>query len=164
MAKAVFAGSFDPFTIGHLSVVKQAAQMFDEVYILVAKNPLKKRATMDIETTQILITDVLAEEGLSNCFCEILPYSISTVDFAEMLGATFLIRGIRDAEDYFYETRMAQTNKLLNPNLHTIYMEAEVNISSSTVRILQEFHKPFLEYLPDAIAAYMRDEANRRLV
>lgn len=163
MAKAVFAGSFDPFTIGHLSVVKQAAQMFDEVYILVAKNPLKRRATLDIETMQILITDVLMEEGLSNCFCEILPYSISTADFAEMLGATFLIRGIRDAEDYFYETRMAQTNKLLNPNLHTIYMEAEVNISSSTVRTLMEFNKPFLEYLPHAIAEYV-SEGHRRLV
>lgn len=162
MAKAVYAGSFDPFTIGHLSVVKQAAKIFDEVYILVAKNPLKKRATMDIETAQILITDVLMEEGLTNCFCEILPYSVPTVDFAEMLGATFLIRGIRDAQDYFYETRMAQTNKLLNPNLHTIYMEAEVNISSSTVRTLMEFNKPFLEHLPHAIAEYI--EGNRRLV
>ena len=163
MAKAVYAGSFDPFTIGHLSVVKQAAQMFDEVYILIAKNPLKKRTTLDIETTQILITDVLMEEGLSNCFCEILPYSISTADFAEMLGATFLVRGIRDAQDYFYETRMAQTNKLLNPNLHTIYMEAEVNISSSTVRTLMEFNKPFLGYLPHALAEYI-SEGHRRLV
>ena len=163
MAKAVYAGSFDPFTIGHLSVVKQAAQMFDEVYILIAKNPLKKRTTLDIETMQILITDVLMEEGLSNCFCEILPYSISTVDFAEMLGATFLVRGIRDAQDYFYETRMAQTNKLLNPNLHTIYMEAEVNISSSTVRTLMEFNKPFLEYLPHTLAEYI-SEGHRRLV
>ena len=150
MAKAVYAGSFDPFTIGHLSVVKQAAQMFDEVYILIAKNPLKKRTTLDIETTQILITDVL-------------PYSIPTADFAEMLGATFLVRGIRDAQDYFYETRMAQTNKLLNPNLHTIYMEAEVNISSSTVRTLMEFNKPFLEYLPHALAEYI-SEGHRRLV
>ena len=163
MAKAVFAGSFDPFTIGHLSIVKQAAQMFDEVYILIAKNPLKKRATLDIETMQILITDVLMEEGLSNCFCEILPYSISTADFAEMLGVTFLIRGIRDAQDYFYETRMAQTNKLLNPNLHTVYMEAEINISSSTVRTLMEFNKPFLKYLPHAIAEYI-SEGHRRLV
>lgn len=157
MAKAVYAGSFDPFTKGHLFVVKQAAKMFDEVYILVAKNPGKRRM-IDVETMQILITDVLMEENLTNCYCDILPYSMTTADFAEMLGAEFLVRGIRNAEDYFYETSMAKTNKILNPNLQTIYVEAEENISSSTVKILKNFYKPYKHFLPNAIAYYMTQE------
>ena len=109
MTRAIFAGSFDPFTNGHLDVLKQASKMFDEVHVLVAKNPLKRR-TYELEKMVIAIEDVCQAEKLTNCYVNILPYSCSVIQYADMIEADFLVRGIRSTDDYMYEAKMASIN------------------------------------------------------
>jgi len=156
MTRAIFAGSFDPFTNGHLDVLKQASKMFDEVHVLVAKNPLKRR-TYELEKMVIAIEDVCQAEKLTNCCVNILPYSCSVIQYANMIEADFLVRGIRSTDDYMYEAKMASINYHMNPNIRTIYIQSHNDISSTLVRTLQEFNQPFSHLIPKEIAYLFRD-------
>ena len=109
--------------------------MFDEVYVLVAKNPLKHR-TYELEKMVIAIEDVCQAENLINCFPNILPYSCSVIQYANMIEADFLVRGIRSTDDYMYEAKMASINYHMNPNIRTIYIQSHNDISSTLVRTL----------------------------
>lgn len=134
MTIAVFAGSFDPFTLGHLDVLKQSLAIFDKVLIGVAHNPEKsclltpeKRIELiKLCTSDIPNTEVFSFEGL-------------TVDFAKKHNASVLIRGLRNTSDFEYENQLAQINLTLNNNIQTIFFITKPEhscISSSSVREL----------------------------
>lgn len=131
---AVFAGSFDPFTLGHLDIVKRAAALFDELYVLLAVNASKKYY-FDEATRAEMVRKAVA--GLSNVKVEF--FDGLTVEFMKRVGAKFLVRGIRGAADVEYEQSVAWNNKNLYPECETVFLSSapeHLMVSSTVVREL----------------------------
>ena len=131
---AVFAGSFDPFTLGHLDIVKRASALFDEFYVLLAVNASKKYLLTESARVEIVKTAV---KGIPNV--KVDCFDGLTVDFMQCVGAKFLVRGIRGAADVEYEQTVAWNNKVLYPECETIFLSSapeHLNVSSTVVREL----------------------------
>ena len=150
MAKiALFAGSFDPFTRGHEAVVEAALQLFDEVVVGVGEN-VSKRGLLSTEARCRLIEDCYK----GNPRVRVAKYSTLTGDFAREVGATVLVRGVRNTVDFEFERTIEATNRELFPELTTVLLPtpAEVmHVSSSMVRELLAFGRKVDDYLPQNI-------------
>jgi pantetheine-phosphate adenylyltransferase len=150
MAKiALFAGSFDPFTRGHEAVVEAALKFFDEVVIGVGEN-VSKKGLLSTEARCRLIEDCYK----ANPRVRVAHYSTLTGDFACEVGATALIRGVRNTVDFEFERTMEATNRELYPELTTVLFVTPVeymHISSSMVRELLAFGREVDGYLPKNI-------------
>jgi pantetheine-phosphate adenylyltransferase len=144
MKIGLLAGSFDPITKGHTAVVRKALHVVDHIYILVAINPDKK-GMFDVNERVALISDALIEElsYIDQGRIELASVTESlTVEYAKLVGATILIRGIRNGADYAYERSIAVINKKLAPEIETIFIPTPVEyeeVSSSTVKNLMKF-------------------------
>lgn len=145
--KALYAGSFDPFTNGHLSIVEKSAELFDRVVIGVAYNSKKKRNT-DLNA----MIDAIRKQvsNLDNVSVTCIDGLVA--DWCQKRDVCYLVRGLRDMTDYLYEENIAKINKEINPNLRTIYFRADNDvISSSMVRELSEYNKDISKYVPEEI-------------
>ena len=149
-----YAGSFDPFTNGHLHVVTQSAKLFDRVIIGIGVHP-KKTRRFDKELMQKAIEQVLVRNNLSNV--TVISYDNLSVDVAIENNSTFLVRGIRNGMDYEYEENMASINEEIS-GLDTVYIRAGNlgNISSSMVMELLRNNKDVSKYLPEEVLALVR--------
>lgn len=147
MTKAVYAGSFDPFTLGHLDIVEQAAPLFDEVVILICDNSAKTRMT-DIVIMKIMIEKCcLKYPNVKVRFCDKL-----IADYCKTYDINYLIRGLRNTTDYLYEENIANINNEINPDLKTIYFRTRNEaISSSMVKELYKYGKAVDKYLPEGV-------------
>lgn len=146
---ALFAGSFDPFTLGHKAVVEEALRLFDRVVVGVGEN-ISKRSLLSVEQRCRLVTDTFCDEPRVS----VASYSTLTGDFARELGATALVRGVRNTVDFEMERAMEATNRELYPELTTVLLvtPAEyMHISSSMVRELLAFGQSVDNYLPQNI-------------
>jgi len=114
---AVFPGSFDPFTIGHEAIVKRALVMFDEIIIAVGANALKK-SYFAVETRKQIISKVFKNEPR----VRVDHYEGLTVDYCKKNGAGFLLRGLRTAADFEFERAIAQVNKVLAPDIESVFI------------------------------------------
>ena len=141
-----YAGSFDPFTNGHLHVVTQSAKLFDRVIIGIGVHP-KKTRRFDKELMQKAIEQVLVRNNLNNV--TVISYDNLSVDVAIENNSTFLVRGIRNGMDYEYEEISG---------LDTVYIRAGNlgNISSSMVMELLRNNKDVSKYLPEEVLALVR--------
>lgn len=144
-----YAGSFDPFTNGHLHVVKSSAELFDKIIIGIGIQP-NKIPRFNKELMKNAIERVLIREGITNA--TVITYDNLSVDTAMNYGANVLIRGIRNGMDYEYEENLASINEELS-GLNTIYIRSGNlgNISSSMVMELLQHHKDVSKYLPQEI-------------
>ena len=149
MKKAIYPGSFDPFTNGHLDIVKKAADIFDEVFILIGINSSKKR-NFNYEEMKDAIEKTLVSSGLTNC--SVCVYNGLVAEFARINGIHYMIRGLRNNMDYNYEENIAEVNKLINPDMEYIYFRAErVGVSSSMVKELLLYNLDVSKYVPDEV-------------
>ena len=147
--KALVSGSYDPFTFGHLCIVREASQMFDEVHVVIFKNAAKKRNYDAIDMVKA-IEDTLRDEGITNCIVSVQNGLLA--EYAANNDITYTVRGLRNNMDYNYEENIAVVNKDLNPNLKTVYLRGEdIGISSSTVRELLSYGKDVSKYVPQNI-------------
>ncbi len=145
MKKAIFPGSFDPFTIGHYDIVNRGLQFVDHITIGIGKNADKQSA---FPLTDRL--NAIQKAFKDNPNVDVQVYDCLTVDFARQVGAQFILRGIRCVQDFEYERNMAEANKQLG-NIETLllYTRPEyAHISSSLVRDLYAHHKDISVYLP----------------
>ncbi len=145
MKRAIFPGSFNPFTRGHQSIVQRGLQLFDEIVIGIGHNTAKQ-SDADVQARLQTIAALYRDEP--RVLVQI--YDTLTVDFARKVDAKFILRGVRTVEDFDYELQMADVNRLLS-GIETVVLFAEadkVEISSSLVRELQQFGKDVSEYLP----------------
>ena len=144
-----YAGSFDPFTNGHLHVITKSATLFDKVIVGIGVNSEKTRR-FDKDLMQKAIEKVIANRNLNNVI--VISYDGLLVDAAMNYNASFLIRGIRNGMDYEYEENMASINEELS-DLDTVYIRAGRlgNISSSMVMELLKYNKDASKYLPKEI-------------
>ena len=151
---ALFAGSFDPYTNGHHSLVRKAAALFDEVVVLIGVNVRKSRHT-DADAMKSAIEQTLRDDGLTNV--SVVTYTGMIADYCAEHDIHWYVRGIRNHLDYNYEENIAQINRLINPALETIYLRADdAVLSSSMIRALMAFHKPVDAYLPPAVARLIK--------
>ena len=149
MRTAIFPGSFDPFTRGHAALVEQALSLFDKVVIAIGEN-INKNSLLDAEQREKLIRDCYA----GNERVEVIRYSTLTGEVAREVGATVLVRGVRNTVDFEFERTIEATNRELFPELTTVLIPtpAEVmHISSSMVRELLAFGREVDDYLPQNI-------------
>ena len=143
--KAIFPGSFDPFTIGHHDIVMRGLEIFDEIIIGIGRNSTKQ-ATFSLEERLEAIQRVFEHEPRVRT----VLYSGLTIDFAADCGAQFILRGVRSVQDFEYERSMAEANKQLS-GIETVllYTRPEyAHISSTLVRDLHLHNKDIQPYLP----------------
>lgn len=139
---AVFAGSFDPFTLGHADIVRRGLEIFDHIVVAIGVNAAKPGS----QTRATAIRRVFADEPR----VEVAVYTCLTVDFAQSLGAQFLLRGVRSVKDFEYERDMADINRQLS-GLETVilFSRPELSaVSSSVVRELADYGHDVSAFLP----------------
>lgn len=153
MKTCVFAGTFDPITTGHEYVIKKCLTVFDKVVIAVgvnkAKNPLFSQAER-----VALIKSVFEDESR----VEVCEFDGMLVDFMKEKGITVNVRGIRNEDDYKYETTMSRYNLDMYPELLTMYIPTPVEleyVSSSAVRNIIELNSDCSKYLPKAVMEFI---------
>lgn len=145
----LFPGSFDPFTRGHQAIVEESLRIFDKVIIAIGYNTAK-RGMLTAEARKALIEQVYE----NNPRVEVTTYTSLTGDEARRMGATTMIRSIRNATDFEYERNLDRINRELYPDLHTIFIIAPTeveHISSSLVRELHSFNHDTKSLLPEGI-------------
>ena len=149
MKKGFYAGSFDPFTNGHLQVVTKSAKIFDEVVVGIAQND-KKTCRFSKEEMKNAMEQVMKREGLKNV--KVIIVDELVVDVAKKYECNALIRGIRNGIDYEEEENLASINEEIS-GLDTIYIRAGKfgNISSSMVMELLKYGKDISPYVPEEI-------------
>ena len=149
MRKAIYPGSFDPFTNGHLDIVKKSAALFDEVHVVIGVNSQKKR-TFEAEKMKTAIEAALQELDIANV--KVIIYEGLVAEFAKQHQIKYMIRGLRNNMDYNYEENIAEVNKLINPDMEYVYFRAvNVAVSSSMVKELHSFGLDVSPYLPKAV-------------
>lgn len=154
MKKALFPGSFDPFTRGHADIVGRGLALFDEVIIAVGYNVQKPGWIRPGERVRALRSLYAGEPRI-----RVEQYSGLTADFAQTMGATALLRGVRNLQDFDYEQQIAQINRQIT-GLDTILLFADPALgmlSSSMVRELAYFGRDIREFLPIGLEYNMQD-------
>lgn len=148
MKRAIFPGTFDPFTIGHYSIVMRGLQLFDEIVIGIGVNQTKK-TLFDVEKRIEIIQQAFQNvPGVT-----VQTYDSLTVDFAESVDAKYLLRGLRTISDFEYEHTIANANRQLS-GLETVilFTEAEYSfISSTVVRDLIAYGRDITKFLPPGV-------------
>ena len=153
MTIAVYAGSFDPITNGHLNILKKSTEIFDKVIIAVAKN-INKTEFLTVEERIELIKE--AVKNIKNV--EVDFYDGLTVNYAKTKGANILVRGLRNSSDFEYENELAQINSTICPDIKTIFFIADNKysfISSSAVREIYKNKGNFSEFVPNNVKDYL---------
>lgn len=143
---AIFPGSFDPFTIGHEQIVRQALDLFDKVIIAMGVS-LSKSALMSVEDRIAALRETFKDDAR----VEAVHFSGLVVDFAKERKARFLIRGLRSETDLAYELPMAHTNRQLAPEIQTIFFPTAPDrayISSTLVREIVKNKGNFSPFVP----------------
>lgn len=159
---AVYPGSFNPFTIGHLDIVSRALRMFDRIVIAVGYNISKPGAEECARENIVSLSKLFVDEPR----VEVVGYSCLTVDLVKKLGACCIIRGVRSVSDFESEKRMGDVNRILG-DVETVLLTASPQlsaISSSMVRELRHFGKDVSEFLPtrEYVGEILKDKNNFR--
>lgn len=150
MSKAVFPGSFDPPTLGHLNIIERASSLFTEIDVVVAVNPEKNYLFTPEERVEMLRE---LTKNYSNV--KIHTWNSLIVDYAEKNGADVLLRGIRNATDFAYEFDLSLINHSLNNKVDTIFIPCEqkyVTIKSSSIKELAKFGGDISQMVPELVA------------
>ena len=146
---AIYPGSFDPITNGHLDLIKRASKLFDEVIIAITQNA-NKSSFLSIDQRVDAVNKSIT--ALNNT--RVLSFDSLLVDFAREHNAQIIIRGLRAVSDFEYEFQLSGMNKRLNPGIETLFMtpsEEFANISSSLVREIYLLGGDISAFVPDSV-------------
>lgn len=153
---ALYPGSFDPFTSGHLDILARALRIFDRVAVVVAANAGKSSSRVALMTPAErveLIAQVSADEGFGDRV-EVMQWPGLIMELARERGACALVRGLRAASDFEYEFMMASMNSHLNPEVESVFLMTSQNyhfVSSSLVKELHGYGGDISPYVPAAV-------------
>lgn len=156
---AIYPGSFDPITNGHLDIIQRASTQFDKVIVAVLSNNDKK-SLFSVEERGELIRK--ATKGIANL--EYASFDGLLVDFAKANNVSAIIRGLRVVSDFDYEFQMAITNRQLSPKLETIFLMTDARysfLSSSLVRQIAQFHGKIAPFVPDVVAQALEKKLSK---
>lgn len=145
MKRAIFPGTFDPFTIGHYSLVMRGLSIFDEIVIGIGVNQIKK-TLFDLDKRLDIINQAFVNEPRVS----VVAYNSLTVDFAKSVNAAYILRGLRSVSDFEYEHTIANSNRVLS-DIETVVLFTDTEysfISSTVVRDLIAYQKDIKAFLP----------------
>jgi pantetheine-phosphate adenylyltransferase len=158
---AVCPGSYDPVTFGHLDIIGRAASVFDTVVVGVVNQPVRKKNT--VFTAEERVAFIEAEvEKLGNV--QVKPFDTLLVDFAREHGAKAIVKGLRAISDFEYEFEMNQLNRMMAPEIESMYLMSSPEFSflnSSGVKELAMFGGDISALVPAAVAARLQEELKR---
>ncbi len=153
---AIYPGSFDPVTNGHLDVIGRATRLFDRVIVAVAYNEQKKALFSAAERVELLKKATAGMEGV-----EVVTFDGLLVDFARQTGAGVVVRGLRAISDFEFEFQMALMNRKLHPDLETCFLtpkEEYTYLSSRIVKEVARLHGQIDSFVPPVAAAALREK------
>lgn len=156
MKKAIYPGSFDPVTYGHLDIIKRAAQIFDEITVSVLDNKAKHPLFSTDERVRILEE---VTKDISNV--KVASYDGLLIDYAKKSGANVVIRGLRAITDFDFELQLAQTNRKLYDTVDTVFLITSLDyayLSSSTVKEVASFGGDISKFVPPYVAQRVYDK------
>ena len=156
---AVYPGSFDPITYGHLDIINRGLKIFDEVIIAVAENPTKKALFTTVERVD-LIREVLAGNGRA----QIDTFGGLLIDYVLSRKASVIIRGLRAVSDFEYEFQIAQMNRAISQEVETLFMMTSVPfsyLSSSIVKEVSSLNGPVEGLVPPIVKKALDTKYNR---
>lgn len=154
--KALYPGSFDPVTYGHIDLIKRACKIFDQVVVGVAHNTQKKTLFSHTERLD-MIKEVTA--GIGNI--EVVEFKGLVVDFARKNGINVLVRGLRMISDFEYELQMALTNRRLDEKLETVFLmpsEGYSFLSSTLIKEAASLGADMSSFVPDSIDRRLKEK------
>ena len=155
--RALYPGSFDPFTNGHLDVVRRAAALFDEVVVAVAANPEKRTPLFAPEERVAMIREVLADLPA----VEVAVYRGLTVDYARSRGVAALVKGLRLPGDFEAELQQALMNRELAPEIETVFLMsgfAQIYVSSSILKDVASHGRDVSQFVPPVVAKRLEEK------
>jgi pantetheine-phosphate adenylyltransferase len=159
MSVAVYPGSFDPITNGHLDVIRRASGVFERIVVGVLANP-RKQPLLSVEERIDIIREALAADGAPADGIEVSSFDGLTVDFCRARGAGFIVRGLRAISDFETEMQLAHNNRKLAPEVDTVFFMTALEhgyVSSSLVKEIAMFGGDVAEMIPPAaLAALIR--------
>lgn len=156
MTKAIYPGSFDPLTFGHLDIIKRSAKIVDELYVAVLVNSAKK-SLFSIEERVNMLRELLAE--YDNVKVE--SFQGLTVDYAKEKEATIIVRGLRAITDFDYELQIAQMNRTIYNEVDTMFLTTSLEyayLSSTVVREVASYGGDISHFVPESIIPKIYDK------
>jgi pantetheine-phosphate adenylyltransferase len=165
MTVAVYPGSFDPITNGHLDVIGRAARVFDRVVVAVLANPRKQPLLSADERVAVIRESLASSDDASGDRIVVDTFDGLTVDFCHRIGAGIIVRGLRTISDFETEMQLAHNNRRLAPDVDTVFFVTAVEhgyVSSSLVKEIASFGGDVSEMIPPAAADRLRATLARR--
>jgi pantetheine-phosphate adenylyltransferase len=159
MVRAIYPGSFDPVTLGHLDLIQRSSKMFDEVIVCILNNASKKSPLFSIEERVKMLGDVTA--GYTNV--TVASSEGLLVDFAKENGVNIIVRGLRGTTDFDFELQMAQANKTISSDIETVFLATDPRysfISSSMVKEFASYGKSVSGFVPEQVLQQIEGKYN----
>ena len=160
MRRAIYPGSFDPVTNGHLDIIERGSKLFDEIIIAVVVNP-EKRPLFTLDERREMLSEVLAEINSGSCRLVVDNFQGLLMQYAVEREADAVVRGIRAFSDYEYELQMALMNRRLEPRIETVFMmpaEAYSYVSSRLVKEVYQLGGTIKGLVPASVEARMQQK------
>ena len=160
MIRAIYPGSFDPVTYGHIDMIKRASSISDELIVGVLQNKAKS-PLFAVEERVITLREVTKE--LKNV--KLIPFEGLLVDFAKQMNAKVIVRGLRAITDFEYELQMSQTNRKLNSDIETLFLTTSLDysyLSSTTVKEVASFNGDITQFVPEFVAKKVTEKIKEK--
>lgn len=160
MLRAIYPGSFDPVTNGHLDVIRRSSKMVDELIVGVLNNNAKM-PLFSVEERVRILKEVTKD--IPNV--RIYPFDGLLIDFAAKMEAEVVIRGLRAITDFEYELQMSQTNHKLNPDVETIFLTTSIEysyLSSTTVKEIASYGGDITQFVPEAVVGKLEQKMKEK--
>jgi pantetheine-phosphate adenylyltransferase len=164
MNVAVYPGSFDPITNGHVDIVSRATSVFDRIVVGVLANP-RKSPLFAVDARIQLIRDALAAAGIPDDRVDVAAFDGLTVDLCRRVGATAIVRGLRAISDFELEMQLAHNNRVLAPDVDSVFFMTSVEngyVSSSLVKEIATFGGDVSGMVPSIVAQRLREALDGR--
>ena len=163
MRRAIYPGSFDPVTNGHLDIIERGCKLFDEIIISILVNP-EKKPFFTVEERRAMLAEVLTSINQADCEVRIDSFEGLLVNYAVAQQADVIVRGIRAISDYEYELQMALMNRRLEPGIETVFMmpaETYSYVSSRLVKEVFQLGGTVDGLVPHAVEERMKEKMKR---
>ncbi len=160
MSRAIYPGSFDPVTMGHLDIIERASTIVDELIVGVLQNKAKT-PLFSVEERVTMLKEVT--KNMKNV--KIVPFEGLLIDFAQQMDAKVIVRGLRAITDFEYELQMSQTNRKLNSNVETIFLTTSLEhsyLSSTTVKEVASFGGDVSQFVPEIVAKKITEKMKEK--
>ena len=158
MKRAVYPGTFDPVTYGHIDIIKRSSKMFDEVIVAVLVNSEKTPLFSEEERVQMMKEVTKDIENV-----KVVTFKGLTIDFVKQCDANFLVRGLRAVTDFDYELQMSHTNRSLAPDVDTIFLTTTLKysyVSSTTTKDIASYGGDVSNFVPPVIEKILKEKLN----